>query len=151
MVWKIWTKIYCSARNLLVHHSSLSHTTYVETKKGATTGNFSDSVSALTNMRLKYLLNWKFNWILFYYGSQFAERLCFTGVCLSTRGRCTPPSRQTHPPWTDLPLHFRDGHCSGWYAFYWNAFIFKKYTHNKHFSWGSTWLRWTRNVSFNTE
>ena len=31
MVWKIWTKIYCSARNLLVHHSSLSHTTYVET------------------------------------------------------------------------------------------------------------------------
>ena len=25
MVWKIWTKIYCSARNLLVHHSSLSH------------------------------------------------------------------------------------------------------------------------------
>ena len=31
--WKIWTKIYCSARNLLVHHSSLSHTTYVETKK----------------------------------------------------------------------------------------------------------------------
>ena len=33
MVWKIWTKIYCSARNLLVHHSSLSHTTYVETNK----------------------------------------------------------------------------------------------------------------------
>ena len=32
MVWKIWTKIYCSARNLLVHHSSLSHTTYMETK-----------------------------------------------------------------------------------------------------------------------
>ena len=31
--WKIWTKIYCSARNLLVHHSSLSHTTYVETNK----------------------------------------------------------------------------------------------------------------------
>ena len=29
--WKIWTKIYCSARNLLVHHSSLSHTAYVET------------------------------------------------------------------------------------------------------------------------
>ena len=27
--WKIWTKIYCAARNLLVHHSSLSH---VETK-----------------------------------------------------------------------------------------------------------------------
>ena len=33
MVWKIWTKIYCSARNLLVHLSSLSHTTYVETNK----------------------------------------------------------------------------------------------------------------------
>ena len=33
MVWKIWTKIYCSARNLLVHHSSLSHTTYVETNE----------------------------------------------------------------------------------------------------------------------
>ena len=31
--WRIWTKIYCSARNLLVHHSSLSHTTYVETNK----------------------------------------------------------------------------------------------------------------------
>ena len=31
--WKIWTKIYCAARNLLVHHSSLSHTTYVETNK----------------------------------------------------------------------------------------------------------------------
>ena len=31
--WKIWTKIYCSARNLLVHRSSLSHTTYVETNK----------------------------------------------------------------------------------------------------------------------
>ena len=31
--WKIWTKIYCSARNLLVHHSSLSHTTYVETNE----------------------------------------------------------------------------------------------------------------------
>ena len=31
IVWKIWTKIYCSARNLLVHHSSLSHTMCVET------------------------------------------------------------------------------------------------------------------------
>ena len=31
--WKIWTKIYCSAKNLLVHYSSLSHTTYVETNK----------------------------------------------------------------------------------------------------------------------
>ena len=31
VTWRIWTKIYCSARNLLVHHSSLSHTTYVET------------------------------------------------------------------------------------------------------------------------
>ena len=31
--WKIWNKIYCSARNLLVHHSSLSHTTYVETNE----------------------------------------------------------------------------------------------------------------------
>ena len=28
-----WTKIYCAARNLLVHHSSLSYTTYVETNK----------------------------------------------------------------------------------------------------------------------
>ena len=33
--WRIWTKIYCSARNLLVHHSSLSHTTYVETNEWA--------------------------------------------------------------------------------------------------------------------
>ena len=31
--WKIWTKIYCAARNLLVHHSSLSHTTYMETNQ----------------------------------------------------------------------------------------------------------------------
>ena len=30
---EIWTTIYCAARNLLVHHSSLSHTTYVETNK----------------------------------------------------------------------------------------------------------------------
>ena len=32
--WRIWTKIYCSARNLLVHHSSLSHTMCVETNNG---------------------------------------------------------------------------------------------------------------------
>ena len=31
--WRIWTKIYCSARNLLVHHSSLSHTMCVETNE----------------------------------------------------------------------------------------------------------------------
>ena len=33
--WRIWTKIYCSARNLFVHHSSISHTTYVETNQCA--------------------------------------------------------------------------------------------------------------------
>ena len=74
----------------------------------------------------------------------------FTPVCDSVhrRGRCTPPGqtpplgrhtpRQTPPPlrqtpradtplgktppWADTPL--RDGHCSGRYAFYWNAFLF---------------------------
>ena len=34
-------------------------------------------------------------------------------------GRCLP--RQTHPPRQTPP--FRDGHCSGWYASYWNAFL----------------------------
>ena len=67
----------------------------------------------------------------------------FTPVCLSVilfkgMGWPTPP-RQTdtprrHPPWTDTPApqadpplgrHLpRDGHCSGWYASYWNAFLF---------------------------
>ena len=35
--WRIWTKIYCSTRNLLVHHSSVSHTMYVETNKAENT------------------------------------------------------------------------------------------------------------------
>ena len=69
-----------------------------------------------------------------------AETLCFTGVCLSTEGRCTPPGRQTSPwadtPWqADTPLAdnpladkhppSRDGYCSGRYASYWNAFLLK--------------------------
>ena len=36
-------------------------------------------------------------------------------------GGCRPPSRQTPPPQADPP---RDGHCSGRYASYWNAFLF---------------------------
>ena len=61
----------------------------------------------------------------------------FTGVCLSTRGRCTPPwqadtpayapTRQT-PPGRQTPLGRHhppaDGYCSRWYASYWNAFLF---------------------------
>ena len=54
-------------------------------------------------------------------------------VCLWVHGGCTPP-RQTSPP-ADTPLdrlpppgrHLppppQDGHCSGRYAFYWNAFL----------------------------
>ena len=49
-------------------------------------------------------------------------------VILSTGGdgRQTPPGktppRQTHTPWADPPA--KDGHCSGRYASYWNAFLF---------------------------
>ena len=52
-------------------------------------------------------------------------------VILFTGGRCTsplgrhPPGQTSplgiHPPWVDPP---RDGHCSGRYASYWNAFLF---------------------------
>ena len=36
-----------------------------------------------------------------------------------------PRPRGTHPPdqEADPPLPGRDGHCSGWYASYWNAFL----------------------------
>ena len=58
-------------------------------------------------------------------------RLCFTPVCHSVQGgvcpsACwgTPPSshppRSRHPPGTD-------GYCCGWYASYWNAFLFHKH------------------------
>ena len=39
----------------------------------------------------------------------------------------TPPPGQT-PPWADIPLGTpapRGGHCSGRYASYWNAFLFR--------------------------
>ena len=32
----------------------------------------------------------------------------------------TPPRADTPPPGADTP---RDGHCCGWYASYWNAFL----------------------------
>ena len=75
-----------------------------------------------------------------------AERLCFQRY-LSVHGvRCTPPGRyplDNHPPplgrhppplgrhplpWADTPpgrhpLSPEDGHCSGQYASYWNAFL----------------------------
>ena len=42
-------------------------------------------------------------------------------------GRYTPPPRQVQPrqvqpPGRYIPAH--NGHCSGWYASYWNAFLF---------------------------
>ena len=55
MIWKIWTKIYSSARNLLVHHSSLSHTTYVETNKDEFSGKL--LVNAFTRKTLKFFKN----------------------------------------------------------------------------------------------
>ena len=47
--WKIWTKIYCSAINLLVHHSSLSHTTYVETNQTSIPHLYSDMINDTRN------------------------------------------------------------------------------------------------------
>ena len=65
----------------------------------------------------------------------------FTGVCLTTEGRCTPPPQAEgrhplprqrtatplgRPPQAEgrQPLPPADGHCSGRYASYWNAFLF---------------------------
>ena len=64
------------------------------------------------------------------YRLQRSSRQCFTRICDSVhgggggsgrypRGRHPPgqtPPRDRHPP----PA---DGHCSGWYASYWNAFL----------------------------
>ena len=39
--------------------------------------------------------------------------------------RQTTPGRHTHTPWADThPTPHQDGHCSGRYASYWNAFFF---------------------------
>ena len=47
------------------------------------------------------------------------------GICLSA---CWDTHLRTDPwadtsPWADIP--WADGHCSGQYASYWNAFLFK--------------------------
>ena len=44
--------------------------------------------------------------------------------------RQTPPLADTHPLQADTllqaPPYQRDSHCSGWYASYWNAFLFNE-------------------------
>ena len=56
-------------------------------------------------------------------------KVVFTGVRLSTGGGVHPPGRHPpgrHPsPWADTPHPWADGHCSGRYASYWNAFLLK--------------------------
>ena len=85
-----------------------------------------------------------------------AERLCFhrrlsfcsQGGCIpACTGADTPPGQTPlwadrhpqadtpgqKPPWADTPGQTRpqadtssNGHCSGWYASYWNAFLFSQ-------------------------
>ena len=67
------------------------------------------------------------------------ERLCFTGVCLSTGEEVytppqpdtryqTPPPLDRHPnPPPHPPGRHPASHCSGQYASYWNAFLLKKF------------------------
>ena len=66
-------------------------------------------------------------------------------VILFTGGgrRCTPPGRQQTPPWTPSRTHLPwtptlprpppppppEGHCTGRYASYWNAYVIKN-VHN---------------------
>ena len=49
-------------------------------------------------------------------------KVMFSQVSVCPRGEevYTPPPAGRHPP----PA---DGYCSGWYASYWNAFMFQKY------------------------
>ena len=78
---------------------------------------------------------------LFYYGPLLYLRkgYVFTGVCLSTGGEVYPPlgrhplrqtpslgHRQTTPQGKHPPPPPADGHCSGRYASYWNAFLLKR-------------------------
>ena len=46
-------------------------------------------------------------------------------VCTQGGGGVHPPRQKadTTPRWADTPPP-ADGHCSGWYASYWNAFLF---------------------------
>ena len=50
--------------------------------------------------------------------------ILFTGGCLADTplGRHAPLQADT-PCWADTPTQ-SDGHCSGWYASYWYAFLF---------------------------
>ena len=54
-------------------------------------------------------------------------------------GRQTPPGRHTPPGEADIPLP-RDGHCSGRYTSYWNAFLLEIFLNifggHKSFLWG---------------
>ena len=50
-------------------------------------------------------------------------KVMFSQVSVCPRGVYTPMARQT-PPGQRSPLR-ADGHCSGWYASYCNAFLFK--------------------------
>ena len=60
-------------------------------------------------------------------------RVMFSQACVRNfvyRGWCPPPDR--HPPGETRPKQApprppRDGHCRGWYASYWNAFLFSCY------------------------
>ena len=66
----------------------------------------------------------------------FSQACVKNSVHRGVRGRCTyplPPARQMPPgqtpplgrhppPWADTPRS--DGHCSGRYASYWNAFLY---------------------------
>ena len=62
------------------------------------------------------------------------EGYVFTGMCLFTwGGGCLPqcmlgyqPPEADSPPGADPPPR-RDGHCCGWYACYWNAFLFHRH------------------------
>ena len=75
MVWKIWTKIYCSARNLLVHHSSLSHTTYVETNK---------SFAKLWQNSCRYYLRQIVPWVKI---NTFIHQTSFADYCILLRAQ----------------------------------------------------------------
>ena len=77
----------------------------------------------LNRMRQIYLM------FVIYYRS--CEGYVFTGVCLSTEGGSgsvhagipTPSPAGAEPPRPGI-LPQRDGYCCGWYASYWNAFLF---------------------------
>ena len=56
-----------------------------------------------------------------------AERLCFHRCLFVHKGGCTPPRQKADTPLGRHPLDRypppADGHCSRWYASYWNAFL----------------------------